>query len=216
MITDETISSLVQRLRQASRLPLLWEHAFECMVQAPGMLYAVWDTARTPKVTSLLTDFGRQTHQVSDHNGEPTRRVHASLYEDRAASDFGNLGPALVSLSSVSWLQLRGAVKQAWGNYWGIFIHSSRSFDHLRHHLRRYTMASLPSGETVVFRFHDPRVLPYYLQACSPSEVLAFFDGIHAVTLEDEVTHAILTLRCGSNGTLLASREEHADAANAT
>jgi hypothetical protein len=68
---------------------------------------------------------------------------------------------------------------------WGIMVESDLAMDAVRRQLRHFTLARLPDGDVVMFRFHDPRVFRTYLASATADELAPWFDGINGYGVED-------------------------------
>lgn len=105
------------------------------------------------------------------------------LYRGDAAVSMAEVAPYLVELNPLSqfttWLFDHG-----WGQSWGIFMNAGVRLESLCNHFRRCTMARLPDGRSVYFRFYDPRVLRVYLPTCTPAESVAMFGPVARYVVE--------------------------------
>src|SRR5215210_5032556 len=76
------------------------------------------------------------------------------LYRGDAAIRMAEVAPYVLELDRyalfTSWL-----LENGWGSSWGIFLNAFAELELMRNHLRRLTMAQLPDGRTVYFRFYD-------------------------------------------------------------
>ncbi|MDY6992595.1 MAG: DUF4123 domain-containing protein [Pseudomonadota bacterium] len=70
--------------------------------------------------------------------------------------------PTLTEL--VKWL-LTG-----FGQHWGIFAVAKVNLRTMRQHFRSLLTVQLPKGQTVYFRFYDPRVLRTFLPTCDDEQ----------------------------------------------
>jgi len=68
----------------------------------------------------------------------------------------------------------------------GVFVQSANDLKALRKHFRRFLMVQAPSGETLYFRFYDPRVLPIFLGSCDPAELQSVFGPVRLFAFTDE------------------------------
>ncbi|MFO0612795.1 MAG: DUF4123 domain-containing protein [Polyangiaceae bacterium] len=117
--------------------------AVSTLTAAPGW-FGILDASRDTRILELLA-----------RAIDPMK----SLYEGRAGDAMADAAPYLVAFSPRSWL-LERILVEGWGEAWGVFIRSPRSFQDERRHLRRLLMVHLEGREhPVYFRFYDPRVL---------------------------------------------------------
>lgn len=104
------------------------------------------------------------------------------LYRGDAAVSMAEAAPYLVELDPhadfTGWLLQH--------TRWCVFAHASVPLERLLAHFRRMTMAQLPDGRMVHFRFYDPRVLRVYLAHCTPSQLEMTFGPVEQYLLESE------------------------------
>lgn len=168
------------------RDPQLLQRALESLRPAEGHLYGVLDGARSTRVLSLL-------RKADDE--------HASLYEGLEGEVLAPFGPFLVQLRPGSRL-LSSVLEEGWGRSWGIFLHTTAAFRHVRRHLRRFLMVTTGSGTGLYFRFYDPRVLRVFLPSCTPRQSTMLFAEVRSFLMEgDEPT---TLLRFHAEGTRLS------------
>lgn len=109
---------------------------------------------------------------------------HVCLYRGELAPDILHVAPHLVRLERdapiTDWLLSNG-----WGNHWGIFAVSSLDLNALRRHFRTFLMVYGPDGESLYFRYYDPRVLRIYLSTCNAEELKKVFGPVRTYLVED-------------------------------
>lgn len=132
--------------------------------------YAVLDGAVSPAVLDLLNQSGA---------------YYQSLYEGEQSADVARYGPYLAQMDPGRPF-LPFLVKAAWGMFWGIFLASDQSFEDTRKHLRRFLIVDNGSGNKVLFRFYDPRVLRVFLPSCEPAQRKEFFGPVRRFFAETE------------------------------
>lgn len=107
------------------------------------------------------------------------------IYRGDAAVTMAEVAPYLVTLQPRArftwWLLDNG-----WAHSWAVFLHAIVGPDRLQAHFRRLTMAQLPDGKKVYFRFYDPRVLRIYLPTCTPAELETVFGPVERFVMEDD------------------------------
>lgn len=98
-----------------------------------------------------------------------------SLYRGSAEGDYWAIAPYLVQIDEalLDWI-----VANLWQDPWGIFASASVPLGELRKHFRRFLLVKDAEAKELYFRFYDPRVLPVYLAACTPSEAEHFFGPV--------------------------------------
>lgn len=83
------------------------------------------------------------------------------LWAGELAPDMQEVAPYLIKLEKYSeftdWLMTNG-----WGENWGIYLSTHLNFKQIRKHLRKFLVAKGANGETLLFRFYDPRVMAVF------------------------------------------------------
>ncbi|MBL8231349.1 MAG: DUF4123 domain-containing protein [Bryobacterales bacterium] len=92
--------------------------------------------------------------------------------------------PHLVQISPESPLLL-ALVREGWSKGWVTFLTCRHPFAELRNHLRRFAIVQLEDGQRLPFRFHDPRLLQFWLAGCSAEELGLFFGPLLGLVIED-------------------------------
>lgn len=104
------------------------------------------------------------------------------LYRGDAAVSMAEAAPYLVELDPhadfTGWLLRR--------THWCVFALASVPLERLLAHFRRMTMARLPDGRMVYFRFYDPRIFRVYLAHCTPSQIETVYGPVEQYLLESE------------------------------
>ena len=135
-------------------------------------LYCLLDAARDPTIHRTLQTFAAEEEI-------------ASLYQGAAAAELAAVAPYLVCLGTrdriFDWLWEEG-----WGRSWGILIWSVATFESLREHFRTLTKVRTEEGNTLLFRFYDPRVFSIFLPTCTAAQVAAFFGPVTCFFVETE------------------------------
>ncbi len=132
-------------------------------------LYGIVDTARDPGLYDLVM----------------ACPVRDCLFAGVIEEPLNRAAPWLVDLTGESPLKDIWRVK-GWGQSWGILVRSALGLDDLRRHLRKFLLAQLPEGDTVLFRFYDPRVWRIYWPSCSAEEKAGWMEGVEAFVAEEE------------------------------
>ncbi|MGE0442205.1 MAG: DUF4123 domain-containing protein [Gemmatimonadales bacterium] len=108
-----------------------------------------------------------------------------SLYAGEAGLELAEVAPYLVTAAAGSpfteWF-----FGTAWGQSAGVAIVSDAEPEALRTHFRRFLMVATESGQTLYFRFYDPRVLRIFLPTCDAEQLATFFGPVTAFLVEDE------------------------------
>lgn len=159
-------------------------------------LYALVDGARADRVVELLREHAILAG-VPDAPAEFAARVstrdtvYQSLYLESQLPEIAEHGPYIVQLPKNSPL-LPLLIVEGWGQSWGVFVASTASFADVRRHFRHFLLVRHPDGDSILFRFFDPRVLRSFLPACTSGEITLFFAGIEAILCEAERGKGIL------------------------
>ena len=160
----------------------------------PGTVYALLDAAR-----------GLAVYEAVRWSARP----HAPLYGGDLPPEIERVAPHLVELGGDHSFTRR-VLAQGWGESWGCFLVAPVDLTTLRAHLRTLLRVRTEQGQTMLFRFYDPRVLRAYLPTCTRQELKAFFGPISRLLAEDETGQAGLAYEQG-HGELATSRHALAD-----
>lgn len=137
------------------------EHA-----QQPSNVYAVIDGAATPELRFKLYDWQPQ---------------NCCLWSGKFEPDLEEVAPYLVTLQPAcaftDWLLAEG-----WHAHWNIFVETELDFKACRKHLRKFLQAKAPSGDTLIFRFYDPRVMALFAPNSDAHQAAQFYDNINAIS----------------------------------
>jgi hypothetical protein len=69
---------------------------------------------------------------------------------------------------------------------WGVFVVADCGLVALARHLRELLVVRSPDGESMRFRFYDPRVLPGHLECCDADALRGFFGPARALGVAAE------------------------------
>jgi hypothetical protein len=135
---------------------------------AEGRLFAILDACNQPAVPPKVTELG------------PERAV--SLFRGQAEHEQWAIAPYLATADEglVDWI-----AKSLWARPWGVFAVAECDLDALRKHFRRFLVVEDPQGETMYFRYYDPRILAAFLPACTAEELRTFFGPVKAYAVGD-------------------------------
>ena len=132
-----------------------------------GDWFAVVDCARDPRLFDVV-------QATAEHSC-----LYSGDYDDATAATL----PYLVRMSRKDRLFGVWSENES-GRYWGILIRSTLPLASLRRELRHFTMARLPKGEVVLFRFWDPRVFVPFAKAAIRDEIAPLFKTIHSIVAD--------------------------------
>jgi hypothetical protein len=142
-------------------------------------VYALLDAARAPAILPLL-----------ERSGEP----YECLYSGAAAAQLAHYAPYLLEVRD-DCAVLEEIVSDGWLDAWGYFILSPASLTELRTHFRKFLKVELEDGESVYFRFYDPRVISAFLPTCTPAQAGAFLEPIDFLLCPAEDPASLLAFR---------------------
>jgi hypothetical protein len=110
----------------------------------------------------------------------PERAV--SLYRGQAEHEQWAVAPYLAKVdeSLLDWI-----VKTLWKKPWGIFAVAECDLKTLRRHFRRFLTVEEPDGDTMYFRYYDPRILEIFLPTCTRDEMKTFFGPLKGYAIGD-------------------------------
>jgi Domain of unknown function (DUF4123) len=116
---------------------------------------------------------------------------HSCLFAGPIASDLQVVAPYLVQLSYDD-KKTRKFISMAWNNSWGVFVKCDARLEVLRRHLRSFLLVRDESGNNLMFRYYDPRILRIYLPTCRVGELETVFGPIERFLMEDETADTLL------------------------
>ncbi len=149
-------------------------------------MYAVLDAARDDAILTRLFE--------SDIE-------RACLFPGTEENDLRRVAPYLVELGEnnpfTQWLLSHG-----WGKSWGIFAKSSATFIQLRQHFRSFFLVYDEHGNSLFFRYYDPRTFRVFLPTCDNEQLSILFSHVIQYYVEDEDRNAMIEYSC-THGKLL-------------
>lgn len=130
------------------------------------------DGARNPRIAPLVKSSGLLYSCL--FSGDLHPRLQA------AAPYLVKLHPGLQGTTDL--------LREGWGQAWGIFTISDSEVSHAqqRLHLKKFLRVKTEQGETLAFRYYDPRVLNVYLPSCTPDETRTFLGPQTALIAESD------------------------------
>lgn len=147
--------------------------------KVPDAVYAIVDGARDPHLRPMITSSGLP---------------HACLFTGTLAPELAAAAPHLVELGRRSSFT-RDLLRLGWGKSFGIFLAAPASLETLRRHFRRFLRVADERGQTLYFRYYDPRVLRPYLPTCDAGELATVFGPVTRYMVEDADPSQILEYR---------------------
>ena len=124
--------------------------------------YAVIDGAACPELRFKIYDYQPE---------------YACLWSGKLEPDLEEVAPYMVKLEKNSvfteWLLSNGHDK-----HWNVLVESDLDKEPFRKQIRKLLLARTPNGDTIVFRFYDPRVLNLYINNSLSIDLVPFFTGV--------------------------------------
>ena len=99
------------------------------------------------------------------------------LYRGELEADIAEVAPYLVELAPETYFT-EWLLENCWGKHWGIFAHSPFSITDVRKHFRKFLTVYDETGNPMLFRYYDPRVLTQFLPACAYDELQDLFGKV--------------------------------------
>ncbi len=133
-------------------------------------LYGILDGAIVPDLPMRLYEA-----QLPNH----------CLFKGDLHPDLAYVAPYLVFLPPdhefTEWVFSEG-----FGNDWGIFVHSRESLIEMRRHFRSIVNVYDENGNSMTFRYYDPRVLRKFLPTYTAKELKTIFGNVDTLFAESE------------------------------
>lgn len=135
-----------------------------------GKLFAILDSCDEPRVLTKVRELNV---------------LAKSLYRGQSREKFADIAPYLVQvdIEVLNWIH-----SELWLEPWGILMSSAADRAVLRRQFRRYLTVERFDGKKCLFRFYDPRILPTYLNSCTPDECGDFYGSVEDFFLIVEKT----------------------------
>lgn len=133
--------------------------------------------------TYLLLDAARMAGLIGE--AKTRNAANDSLYRGTRDEALSAVAPFLFKYvpgqTFANWY-----LRQGWGNSWGVLMKSSRSLEDLAAHFRNFLLVKTETGQSLYFRFYDPRVIRVFLPTCDPAQLREFFGPVDYFLVEDE------------------------------
>lgn len=135
----------------------------------------------------------------------PSAPRWSCLFQGQLEAEVAELAPYLLELPRQG--PLPDWLLAGWGSHWGVYLLAPEAMDlaALRRQLRQLGLAYGPAGESLLFRWYDPRVLRLALPALDSSQLQALFGPLHSFLFEAEAAGHGLALEL-ADGALVMSR----------
>lgn len=163
--------------------------------QFSGIVNRLWpgdDGSRLCNVYAVLD--GARDDQI-----EPMARAsklsYDCLYNEPLTDNLRAAAPYLIELRADASFT-RQLLQKGWGRSWGVFLityPSEYSADFppkylatVRHSCRTINTVLGPSGQKLLFRYYDPRVMRTYLPTCNHDDLKTVFGSVKEIMIEGE------------------------------
>ncbi len=121
-----------------------------------------------------------------------TRPPHYCLFRGELTPDVAEVAPYVIQITPgtvfADWI-----LGESFGKHWGIFAHSRFSIKEMRRHFRALITVYDETGDPLIFRFYDPRVLQNFLPTCNGGELQTFFGNVDAFFAENVEDQTLLS-----------------------
>lgn len=125
---------------------------------------------------------------------------HDCLYREPLTDSLRAAAPHIIELNANAKFTQQ-LLKKGWGQSWGIFLIAPprATLPIVRNIYRKINKVQAPSGQSVFFRYYDPRVLRAYLPTCKPAEIEAVFGSVTEIVLEGEEATQLQSFKHNKN-----------------
>lgn len=141
-------------------------------------LYCILDCAQDKLIYKMLT--------LSNVTKYCLYKKQVHFPGERLTSELAAVAPYLVECKPDDQF-LSNALYHGWGKNWCTFVFSDRTPEIVYEHCSGNLLAITEEGDTVQFRYFDPRILRLYLPSCTSTELKIFFGPVAAYCCEDEI-----------------------------
>jgi hypothetical protein len=140
------------------------------------------------KPTALITDRFFAIVDKARSDCPPVSAFASCVGPLLSAGDILEVAPILFAIR-------RREESLASGGSCAIYLISDAPVSDLRKHLESLLHVSTEDGETLYFRYYDPRVLCVFLRTCTPEQIEEFFGPVAAFLVEAEDRQSRLVFR---------------------
>lgn len=149
-------------------------------------VYAILDGARDARITPMV---------------RASRLPHDCLYYEPLSDALRAAAPHIIELTTDADFT-RQLLQQGWGQSWGVFLitHAPATLATVRHNCRKLTLVQDPSGQRLLFRYYDPRVLRTYLPTCTLAEIQTVFGPVKQMIMEGDKTSLLHRFKHDAQG----------------
>jgi hypothetical protein len=148
---------------------------------AEGDVYAVVDASSSRSAPAMARRLGPSRaislFRSPNENLSQEERLLGRRVSD--AERYAHVAPYLFHLDAEIFDWIAGP--EIWSQPWGILIQAHGGLSNTRRHLRRHLRVRGVDKKVYFLRFYDPRLLPPFLESCTPAELKSFFGPINAI-----------------------------------
>jgi len=141
--------------------------------------FAVLDGASVPDLRTRLYEM---------------RLPHYCLFRGELTPDVEEVAPYVIQMTPgtafADWV-----LSESFGKHWGIFAHSRYSIKEMRRHFRALVTVYDETGDPMIFRFYDPRVLQTFLPTCEGDELKTFFGTVDTFFAENAEAKTLVSYK---------------------
>ncbi len=134
-------------------------------------------------LTYVLLDAARMGTQIEI--AQVRNKAYETLYRGTSSEKLAAVAPYLFqfaySTPFANWY-----LRNGWGESWGVMLKSGWPLQELQKHFRKFLKVETEAGQSLYFRFYDPRVLRIFLPTCDTAQLREFFGPIDYFIMEDE------------------------------
>src|SRR5436190_8927324 len=136
------------------------------------------------RATHILLDGARMKIHLDE--AKARNKAHDCLYRGASIQTLISVAPYIFQFAwgtpFANWYAHEG-----WGKSWGLLVKSSWPMPELHKHFRQFLKVQTEAGQSLYFRFYDPRVLRTFLPTCNAQQLRDFFgQAIDYFIVEDE------------------------------
>ena len=152
---------------------------------AQRQAYALLDGARDSRIELMVRQSGLP---------------HCCLFAGPLSEKLSAAAPYLVQITPETRL-FKELMTNAWSQAWGIFALADAgvTIEQLRKHFRALLRVRDEHGETLVFRYYDPRVLRAFIPTCNRHEADVLYGPVCAYALESAEGDALQIFERGTH-----------------
>ena len=156
--------------------------------QGPVRLFAVLDAAASDEMRGFI-----------EHLGLP----YEIVYEGRSPqAGAASVAPYLIECLATDPETVATLVETVWGEACAVFLQVPRAvpWETLHRHLCDLLSVELDNGESLYFRYYDPRILRVFLPTCDEAQTVELFGPIDRMMMEGDEAGNMLAFTRPADG----------------